>query len=126
MSINQEKSKLDEILGQQTSPKPEVKKPQNSRKDGQILDERCDFKMAGFQDGIFMSADYQEGFVNGLAQGIAEARHRTLKALNKSFKANREKTLQVNYDSREFENTMRIEPLSGIAFFALPPSNNED
>jgi hypothetical protein len=124
MSINQEKSKLDEILSQQNQPKPEVKKPQ-SQKSSQIIDERYDFKMAGFQDGIFMSADYQEGFVNGLAQGITEARQRTLKALNKSFKANREQSLRVNYNSSDFENMMRIDPLSGIGIFALPPSNED-
>jgi len=85
-----------------------------------LLDERTDFKKIGFQDGLFMSADYQEGLINGLSCGIKEARSRTLKAINDSLKANREKKINFDYDYNP--DHFLITEMPGLSIFALPPS----
>ena len=114
---------IDEALKQASG---ENKRPNNYQKSTvssnnngtQLLDERTDFKKIGFQDGIFMSADYQEGFVTGLAQGIAEARQRTLRAIGENLRVNREHKIALDYD---FDFDCIPSTLPGLAIFSLPP-----
>jgi len=89
--------------------------PQQTSEKTSIVEERTSFSAMGFQDGLLMAQDYQQGFAHGLSIGIVEARKRTLATLNHSLKANREKQVKFD-DAIPFE----LYSLPGLSLFQLP------